>query len=82
MATKKKASQVRSADAEAVRATVYLPPDLHKEIVRITELARTDGSLGKAGSSRGRVTQSHTIIQACRAFVATKPKPRRKAVVI
>jgi hypothetical protein len=64
-----KKNQVRSANTEAVRSTVYLPPKLHAAILAIT---KKDGAVPKAGSLRARVTQSQVILQACSEYVRTQ----------
>ena len=61
-----KPEQIRSANTDAIRATVYLPPELHAALVKI---GQQDQTIPKAGASRARITQSQVIAHACRQYV-------------
>ncbi len=88
MATKTKKTQVRSADPDAIRATVYFPVDLHVAMELATEdqrkKQRAERASQKGPREYSRVTMSAVIVQACSSYIATyypkfRAKPKRKA---
>jgi len=91
MSTKKptkKQTQARSADPDAIRATVYFPAELHESMRLATEeerkKQRTERARKTGPREYARVTLSAVIIQACEAFVGKYypkflAKPKRKA---
>lgn len=81
----KKKSQVRSADPDAIRATVYFPGNgvLHESMSLATKsernVQRTERASRKGPREYQRVTMSAVIIRACEEFIATHyPKFRRR----
>ncbi len=85
MATKIKKTQVRSADPDAIRATVYFPGDgvLHESMGLATKSERTTQRTERAASKGPReyqrVTMSAVILRACEEFIANHyPKLRRR----
>lgn len=90
MRTKPK-NQQRAADPEAVRATVYMSPELHESMTLATaeerkrqRAARAVRDQIKGKREYSRVTLSATIIKACEEFIMIhfpkfRAKPKRKA---
>ncbi len=86
MATKTKKTQVRSADPDAIRATVYFPGNgvLHR-CMDLATRAERDKLRAKRTKDKGpreyaRVTMSAVIVKACEEFIAKRyPKLRKVA---
>ncbi len=87
MATKKK-NQARSADPDAIRATVYFPAELHGSMDLATRAERDKQRAERAEQTGkreySRITMSAVIIKACEGFISThypkfRAKPKRKA---
>ena len=78
-----KKSQIRSADPDAIRATVYFPAELNESMRLATEEERKKQRAERVSQTGpreyARVTMSAVIIQACKEFIATHyPKFRAK----
>lgn len=70
--TKKK--QVRAADPEAIRATVYFTPELHESMRLATVEARKAKGAARVPGPRlyDRITLSAMIGRACQLFIEKK----------